>query len=46
MTDITGESKVYSYLCRYDGKNEMAELERLDVDDAPLIDKINRKPRD
>lgn len=46
MTDIAGVSKVYSYLCRYDGKTEMAELEKLDVDDAPLMDKINKKPRE
>lgn len=46
MTDIAGVSKIYSYLCRYDGKTERAELEKLDVDDAPLMDKINRKPRE
>jgi len=44
MTDIAGVSKVYSYICRYDGKAERAELENLDVDDAPLMDKINKKP--
>lgn len=46
MTDIAGVSKIYSYHCRYDGKSEMAVLEKLDVDDAPLIDKINKKRRE
>lgn len=45
MTDIAGVSKVYSYRCRYDGKAERAALEKLDVDDASLMDKINKKPR-
>jgi len=45
MTDIAGVSKVYSYHCRYDGKAKTAVLEKLDVDDAPLMDKINKKPR-
>lgn len=45
MTDIAGVSKVHSYLCRYDAKAERAELEKLDVDEAPLMDKIHKKPR-